>query len=154
MKLTKSKLREIIKEVINEAVGKAELKKMIRMAQKAGAKKYDIIKSLASDLSKSEDEIVSSLEKYNLIGMTEGKINEKTNYIGPFVFSDRTDKEKLLDIVFSAVDGYSNYTKGMLYKKSEYKKAYQEAEKILKKVHNMSSSEINRETKKWYRRKY
>ena len=77
MKLTKSKLREIIKEVINEAVGKAELKKMIRMAQKAGAKKYDIIKSLASDLSKSEDEIVSSLEKYNLIGMTEGKLKRK-----------------------------------------------------------------------------
>jgi hypothetical protein len=77
MKLTKSKLREIIKEVINEAIGKAELKKMIRMAQKAGAKKYDIIKSLASDLSKSEDEIVSSLEKYNLIGMTEGKLKRK-----------------------------------------------------------------------------
>ena len=77
MNLTKSKLKEIIKEVINEAVGKAELKKMIRMAQKAGAKKYDIIKSLASDLSKSEDEIVSSLEKYNLIGMTEGKLKRK-----------------------------------------------------------------------------
>ena len=75
-------------------------------------------------------------------------------FIGPFHFTDKTDKEKLLDIVFSAVDGYSNYTKGMLYKKSEYKKAYQEAEKILKKVHNMSSSEINREIKKGYRRKY
>ena len=74
MKLTKSKLREIIREEIralNEAVGKAELKKMITMAKKAGARKYDIIKSLASDLSKSEDEIVNSLEKYNLIGLTE-----------------------------------------------------------------------------------
>jgi len=80
MKLTKSKLKEITREEIkkfNEAVGKSELKKMIRMAQKAGAKKYDIIKSLASDLSKSEDEIVSSLEKYNLIGMTEGKLKRK-----------------------------------------------------------------------------
>ena len=80
MKLTKSKLKEMIREEIRalkEAVGKAELKKMIRMAQKAGAKKYDIIKSLASDLSKSEDEIVSSLEKYNLIGMTEGKLKRK-----------------------------------------------------------------------------
>ena len=80
MKLTKLKLKEIVREEIkkfNEAVGKAELKKMIRMAQKAGAKKYDIIKSLASDLSKSEDEIVSSLEKYNLIGMTEGKSKRK-----------------------------------------------------------------------------
>ena len=74
MKLTKSKLKEIIREELNEAVGKAELIKMVKMAQKAGAKKYDIVKSLASDLSKSEDEIVSSLEKYNLIGMVEGKI--------------------------------------------------------------------------------
>ena len=69
-------IREEIR-ALNEAIGKAELKKMIRMAQKAGAKKYDIIKSLASDLSKSEDEIVSSLEKYNLIGMTEGKLKRK-----------------------------------------------------------------------------
>ena len=79
MKLTKSKLKEMIREEIkklNEAVGKAELTKMIKMAKQAGARKYDIIKSLASDLSKSEDEIVSSLEKYNLIGMTEVKINE------------------------------------------------------------------------------
>ncbi len=72
--MTKSKLREIIREEIqklNEADGKAKLKKMIQMAKKAGAKKYDIIKFLASNLSKSEDEIVKSLEKYNLIRMTE-----------------------------------------------------------------------------------
>ena len=79
MKLTKSKLKEIIREEIkklNEAVGKAELKKMIKMAKQAGARKYDIIKSLASDLSKSEDEVVSDLEKYNLIGMTESKLKK------------------------------------------------------------------------------
>jgi len=79
VKLTKSKLQEMIREEIkklNEAVGKAELTKMIKMAKQAGARKYDIIKSLASDLSKSEDEIVSSLEKYNLIRMTEVKINK------------------------------------------------------------------------------
>ena len=79
MKLTKSKLKEIIREEIkkiNETVGKSDLKKMIRMAQKAGAKRYDIIKSLASDLSKSEDEVVSDLEKYNLIRMTESKLKK------------------------------------------------------------------------------
>ena len=76
MKLTKSKLKEITREEIkkfNEAVGKSELKKMITMVKKAGARGYDIIKSLASDLSKSEDEVVSDLEKYNLIRMTESK---------------------------------------------------------------------------------
>ena len=71
-----SKVAKKLKESVNEAVGKAELTKMIKMAKQAGARKYDIIKSLASDLSKSEDEIVSSLEKYNLIRMTEVKINK------------------------------------------------------------------------------
>ena len=75
-------------------------------------------------------------------------LKERVNYIGPFVFSDRTDKEELLDVVAGAVDGYSNYTRGMQYKKSDYKKAYQEAEKILKKVHGMSGNEINREVRK------
>ena len=87
------------------------------------------------------------LTKNKLKEIVREVINEKTNYIGPFVFSDRTDKEELLDVVAGAVDGYSNYTKGMEYKKSDYKKAYQEAEKILKKVHGMSGNDINRETR-------
>ena len=87
------------------------------------------------------------LTKNKLKEIVREVINEKTNYIGPFVFSDRTDKEELLDVVAGAVDGYSNYTSGMQHKKSDYKKAYQEAEKILKKVHGMSGNEINRETR-------
>ena len=92
-------------------------------------------------------ESVMKLTKSKLKEMVREVINEKTNYIGPFVFSDRTDKEELLDVVAGAVDGYSNYTSGMQHKKSDYKKAYQEAEKILKKVHGMSGNEINRETR-------
>ena len=88
------------------------------------------------------------LTKSKLKEIIREVINERTNYIGPFVFSDKTDKEELLDVVAGAIDGYSNYKKGMQYKKSDYKKAYQEAEKILKKVHGMSSNEINREVKR------
>jgi hypothetical protein len=41
--------------------------------------------------------------------------------------------EELLGMYNGALDGYANYAKGMHYSKSEYKKAYQEIEKILKK---------------------
>ena len=109
MKLTKSKLKEMIREEIralNEAVGKAELKKMIKMVKKAGAKKYDIVKSLASDLSKSEDEIVSSLEKYNLIGMVEAKIGDLNwgkNY--------KMAVDKMGLWLWGASNKYANWTK-------------------------------------------
>ena len=88
------------------------------------------------------------LTKSKLREIIREVINEKTNYIGPFVFSDRTDKEELLDVVAGAVDGYSNYRKGMQFKKSDYKKAYQTAEKILKKKHGMTGNEIDRETRR------
>jgi hypothetical protein len=36
----------------------------------------------------------------------------------------------------------------MQFKKSDYKKAYQTAEKILKKKHGMTGNEIDRETRR------
>ena len=54
-------------------------------------------------------------------------------FIGPYVFNDKMSDEELKAMYFSAVDGYSYYQKGMHYAKSDYKKAYQEIEKILKK---------------------
>ena len=54
-------------------------------------------------------------------------------FIGPYVFSDKMSDEELKAMYFSALDGYSYYQKGMHYAKSDYKKAYQEIEKILKK---------------------
>jgi hypothetical protein len=70
-------------ESINEALpspplklSKSQLKGMIRRAKRAGAKGYDIILSLSRDLSLTSDEMVSTLEKHRLIGMTEGLIND------------------------------------------------------------------------------
>lgn len=69
-------------ESIKEGLSKQQLKGMILRAKKAGAKGYDIIKSLSNDLSTSPDEVVSALEKTGLIRMTEasdtlGKMKER-----------------------------------------------------------------------------
>ena len=52
-------------------LSKQQLKGMIIRAKRAGARQYDIIKSMARDLSASPDEVVSALEKNRLIQMTE-----------------------------------------------------------------------------------
>lgn len=54
-------------------------------------------------------------------------------FIGPFVFNDKMSDEELKAMYVSALDGYAYYQKGMHYAKSDYKKTYQEIEKILKK---------------------
>lgn len=53
--------------------------------------------------------------------------------IGPFVFNDKMSDDELKAMYDGALDGYSYHTKGMQYPKSDYKKAYQAIEKILKK---------------------
>ena len=60
-----------------------------------------------------------------------GMISEA--FIGPFVFNDRMSDEELKAMYNGALDGYANYSKGFQHPKSDYKKAYQEIEKILKK---------------------
>jgi len=62
---TKQNLKERLK------LNKRQLKGMILRAKKARAKGYDIILSMARDLSVSPDEIVKALEKNRIIGMTE-----------------------------------------------------------------------------------
>ena len=54
-------------------------------------------------------------------------------FIGPFVFNDRMSDEELKAMYNGALDGYANYSKGFQHSKSDYKQAYQEIEKILKK---------------------
>ena len=66
--------------------------------------------------------------KYKLIS---GSIDEA--FVGPFVFNDTMSDEELKAMYDGALDGYANWQKGFQYLKSDYKKAYQEIEKILKK---------------------
>ena len=54
-------------------------------------------------------------------------------FIGPFVFNDRMSDEELKAMYNDALGGYANYSKGFQHPKSDYKQAYQEIEKILKK---------------------
>lgn len=53
--------------------------------------------------------------------------------VGPFMFTDKMSDEELKKMYDEAVGGYANWQKGFQYPKSDYKKAYQEIEKILKK---------------------
>jgi hypothetical protein len=54
-------------------------------------------------------------------------------YIGPFVFNDSMSDEELKAMYNDALSGYANWQKGFEYPKSDYKKVYQEIQKILKK---------------------
>jgi chromosome segregation ATPase len=58
-------------------------------------------------------------------------INEA--WVGPFLFSNSTSEEDLKKMYDDALSGYANWQKGFEYPKADYKKAYQEIEKILKK---------------------
>lgn len=87
----------------------------------------DKVKSLSDGMTKKD------LKKYAATkhdGLPE-LVDEA--FIGPFVFNDSMSDEELLGMYNGALDGYANYAKGMHYSKSDYKKAYQEIEKILKK---------------------
>jgi hypothetical protein len=54
-------------------------------------------------------------------------------WVGPFMFSDKTSDEELKLMRDAAVSGFANWQKGFEYPKADYKKAYQEIEKLLKK---------------------
>ena len=73
-------------------------------------------------------------------------------FVGPFVFNDKMSDDELKAMYNGALDGYSYYAKGMQYPKSDYKKAYQEIEKILKKrgvnLNEAKLSTVHRAAKK------
>ena len=87
----------------------------------------DKVKSLSDGMTKKD------LKKY--ASTKHDKLPETVDeaFIGPFVFNDKMSDEELLGMYKGALDGYANYAKGMHYSKSDYKRAYQEIEKILKK---------------------
>ena len=66
--------------------------------------------------------------KYKLMS---GSIDEA--FVGPFLFSNSTSDEDLKKMYDDALSGYANWLKGFEYPKADYKKAYQEIEKLLKK---------------------
>ena len=82
--------------------------------------------------------------------ISESLVNEA--FIGPFVFNDKMSDDELKAMYDGAIDGYAYYAKGMQYPKSDYKKAYQEIEKILKKrgvvVNEAKLSVIHKAAKK------
>ena len=53
---------------------------MIKRAKRAGARGYEIIISMSRDLSVTSDEMVSTLEKHRLIGMTEDNTMKENKF--------------------------------------------------------------------------
>ena len=67
----------------------------------------------------------------NYIPKYEEFVNE--DWIGPFVFNDNMKDDELKAMYQGALDGFAYWQKGFEYPKADYKKAYQEIGKLLKK---------------------
>jgi hypothetical protein len=67
----------------------------------------------------------------NYIPKYDEFVNE--DWIGPFVFNDSMKDEELKAMYQGALDGFAYWQKGFEYPKADYKKAYQEIGKLLKK---------------------
>ncbi len=60
------------------SLSKDQYKKMIAVLKKDGATGYDIILALSKDLSITPDEVISDLERYRIINLTESSITYLT----------------------------------------------------------------------------
>ena len=81
----------------------------------------------------SRDHLFEDPKYYTKLAEIENESVVTEAFIGPFVFNDKMSDEELLGMYNGALDGYANYAKGFQHSKSDYKRAYQEIEKILKK---------------------
>ena len=89
----------------------------------------EFFKRFGDKIKKTKDSVEWVKTLYS--DMANESIDEA--FIGPFVFNDRMSDEELKAMYNGALDGYANYSKGFQHSKSDYKQAYQEIEKILKK---------------------
>ena len=106
---------------------------LIDMEQEAEVEGGPIANKYGDMLNKIEDDIQKLITNRNKleIRLAESVVNEA--WFGPFVFNDKMSDDELKAMYDEAIDGYAYHTKGMQYPKSDYKKAYQAIEKILKK---------------------
>ena len=111
--------------VFNDKMSDEELKDMYDAALDGYANYSRGFQHPKSKYKKAYQEIEKILKKRGV------SVDEA--FIGPFVFNDKMSDEKLKDMYDAALDGYANYSRGFQHPKSDYKKAYQEIEKILKK---------------------
>ena len=155
--LDRQDLIDNMDESLDEAKKFYKTKDIVKMAKIAG----DIVLDAKDDIqnlsvSYGDRVPVKELEKVlnnydlELEDVMESLVDEA--FIGPFVFNDKMSDDELKAMYDGAIDGYAYYAKGMQYPKSDYKKAYQEIEKILKKrgvaVNEAKLSKIHKAAKK------
>jgi hypothetical protein len=87
-------------------------------------KKKDILAYLKSEFYDMEDDAIEEYYPELLEALTQ---------IGPFRFNDEMSDLNLKKMYDDAITGYAHWDKGYVHSKSDYKKAYQEIAKILKK---------------------
>jgi len=118
------------------SVSKSQQRLMgVAYAVKSGSMK---IKDVDSEYRDKVESLVDGMTKKDLkkyASTKHDKLPETVDeaFIGPFVFNDKMSSEELMGMYKGALDGYANYVRGMHYPKSDYKRAYQGIEKILKK---------------------
>ncbi len=92
-----------------------------------------LYKKRADAARKGQTGLLNSLHK-QIEKLTKKMKIESVNeaFIGPFVFGNTTKDDELKAMYDGALDGYANYKRGMVHPRSDYKRAYQAIEKLLK----------------------
>jgi len=86
------------------------------------------LKSLTAQKHELEAELNAAVQLKDVDAELVGEA-----WVGPFQFTDKMSDDELKKMYDEAVSGYANWQKGFEHPKSDYKKAYQEIAKILKK---------------------
>jgi hypothetical protein len=123
------KNRKEIKKIVKKVSTNKDL--VAAAKSKDDSKFYELLRDTLTD--DEFDTLFKAGANYDKVQRGVARESVSEAFIGPYVFNDKMSDEELKAMYFSALDGYAYYQKGMHYAKSDYKKAYQEIEKILKK---------------------
>ena len=124
--VTESKEEEEARAILSDLMGEYDPWELADMLPQDAVDTVDAYGHKGAKAKKIADYLLSMAQN----GEFESVVTEA--WFGPFVFNDKMSDDELKSMYDGAIDGYAYHTKGMQYPKSDYKKAYQAIEKILK----------------------
>ena len=158
-------IKDIAKKILGELDDNAQLFPDYIPAEALGAIEVALKKNkslIGKDAEKAAKQIRMNLEDIGILSntfspmdvelMIMNHLNESTTneaWYGPFMFNDKMSDEELKVMYQDALDGYAYWQKGFEYPKSDYKKAYTEIEKILKKRGVKVDESLDEATTSW-----